>query len=244
MKYIVKDNEIEMRLPSKNKGKFRYKNRIGLNEFGQSHATTSKSYKNSTYLEWQVGYDVKTNEIDKKPTNLIHLEFLGSNRSMKHPYELSELLYEAIKLGMITEQQIINLKDQVESFTDFFEEDFQITVLSLEDYDYNGYSFSRGDITLPSFFFMKTAEITIEISIQKQQYATGIQPMVYISIPVIQFKENVIGKTGHDFEYLSFSINDGNVDFIIDSFLIFGMCSQRHKEDVVNILNVISEDLF
>lgn len=51
MNYIVEHNTIKVVLPTKNKGKFRFKNRIGLDEFGQTHATTTKPYEKGTYLE-------------------------------------------------------------------------------------------------------------------------------------------------------------------------------------------------
>ncbi len=244
MKYEIDSKEIVLMLPTKNKGKFRFKNRIGLDEFGQTHATTTKPYEMGTYLEWQVGYDVKTTDIDKKPTKLTHLEFIGANGSLKHPYELSELLYEALRLDLISKNEIIKLEQEVKRFEDFFEDDFQINVLSLEEYNYNGYNFSRGDITLPSFFFTKSHDLTIEVSIQKQQYATGVQPMVYISIPVKVFEEEALGQRGDDFDFFTYKINKNNVRFLIDTFIIFGMCSKRHNEDVINILEVIYDDLY
>lgn len=165
MKYLVENGTIKVMLPTKNYGKFRYKNRIGLNEFGQTHATIVKPYEERTYLEWQVGYDVRVKDVGKKPTKLTHLEFIGSNKSRKFPYELSELLYESLKLGLISKVDMTMLMLKMESFANFFEDDFQISVLSLEEYNYNGYSFSRGDIMLPSFFFTKSADVIIEISV-------------------------------------------------------------------------------
>jgi len=244
MNYIIEHNTIKVVLPTKNKGKFRFKNRIGLDEFGQTHATTTKPYEKGTYLEWQVGYDVKKTDINKKPTKLTHLEFIGANHSLKHPYELSELLYASLKLNLITKEEILNLKNEITTFTNFFEDDFQINVLTLKEYNYNGYTFARGDITLPSFFFTKSADMTIEVSIQKQQYASSVQPMVYISIPVKSFEENAIGQMGDDFDSFSYIINKGNVKFLLDTFIIFGMCSFRHNKDIINILNVIYNDLF
>lgn len=86
--------------------------------------------------------------------------------------------------------------------------------------------------------------MTIEVSIQKQQYASSVQPMVYISIPVKSFEENAIGQMGDDFDSFSYIINKGNVKFLLNTFIIFGMCSFRHNKDIINILNVIYNDLF
>lgn len=203
-----------------------------------------KPYDERIYLEWQVGYDVKARDIGKKPTKLTHLELVASDGSLKFPYELSELLYEALKLRLISKVEMAKLMCEINSFKNFFEDDFQISVLSLEEYNYNGYSFSHGDILLPSFFFTKSADVTIEISVQKQQYAVGVQPMVYISIPVKNFQEDAIGKKGNDFDYFSYIIDKNNVSFLIDVFTIFGMCSTRYNKDVVNILKIIYNDLF
>ncbi len=97
---------------------------------------------------------------------------------------------------------------------------------------------------MPSFFFTKSKDLTIEVSIQKQQYASGVQPMVYISIPVKVFEEDALGLRGDDFDFFTYKINENNVRFLIDTFIVFGMCSKRHNEDVINILEVIYDDLY
>ncbi len=45
--------------------------------------------------------------------------------------------------------------------------------------------FEETSIKLTTLFMIETTDNTqIEVSIQKQQYASGVQPMVYFSIPI------------------------------------------------------------
>ena len=56
--------------------------------------------------------------------------------------------------------------------------------------------------------------------------------------------EKYIGKTAKDFAgdpWGIFVINKQNKDYILNTFRLFGICSQKHKHDVDEILNLIND---
>jgi hypothetical protein len=67
--------------------------------------------------------------------------------------------------------------------------------------------------------------------------------MVYFSIPIENFenKNSIIGRTSREVEYAKLVLDETNKEVILKMFVFFGMCSDRHKHDVVSILNLINE---
>jgi len=83
----------------------------------------------------------------------------------------------------------------------------------------------------------------IEVSIQKQQYASGVQPMVYFCIPLRTFNNSsdLLGKSSVSGDKLVYVINKTNVLNLIFMMKVFGMASKRHNHDVVKILETLLE---
>src|SRR5690554_3457268 len=144
MEMNVRNNEIILTLPNKNAGKFRFKTREVNIGFGESFATTTRLFTEQVYLEWQIGYDVMHNQLDKKPTTLQHLTFIGANGATKHPYELSELLYNAIRIGLLSVNKVIELRQDIELFERLFNDEFNIDIHETEQTNYNGLGYMRG----------------------------------------------------------------------------------------------------
>ena len=93
-------------------------------------------------------------------------------------------------------------------------------------------------------FMIETLDETqIEISIQKQQYASGVQPMVYFCIPLKSFKNSaeLIGKSSVAGDKLIYVINKNNVLNFVFMLKVFGMASNRHNYDIVKILETLLE---
>lgn len=245
MNFETVNDTIVINLPSKNAGKFRYKKRSEIGEYGKGFATATENFDEKTYIEWQIGYDVIVTDVDKKPTKLTKIKFIGANGKEKHPYELSELLYFALKTDLVSFDDVKKTIEIIKNLENLFEEDYKIKLDSFRTFEYNNLNFQRGDITLPNFFFETEQGFFVEVSIQKQQYASGVQPMVYISIPVILFSnsEEMIGSSSNGIEKAVFVIDQVNASFLLETFQIFGMCSSRHKHDVIEILSKIIRDI-
>lgn len=245
MEYVVGENNILLTIPATNDGKFRFKKRKNRLDFGEIFSTRKCPFDDQTYLEWQIGYDVPVRDVEKgkKWTKLTSKHFIGSNGKTKYPYELSEIFYAAMKLEFITIEEVKNLLKEIGGYKSFIDEK-TITVEHHSRLTINGINFEETSIKLPTLFMIETLDDTqIEVSIQKQQYASGVQPMVYFCVPLKAFKNssNLLGKSSVSDDKLVHVINKTNVLNLIFMMKVFGMASKRHNHDVVEILKVLLE---
>jgi len=245
VKYVVRENDICLIIPATNAGKFRFKKRKNKLDFGETFSTRELPFDDQTYLEWQIGYDVPVKDVEKgkKGTNLTTKYFIGSNGKKKYPYELSEIFYKSMELGFISKEEVQNLLKETCNYKSFIDEK-AITVERHSKITINGLNFEETSIKLPTFFMVETVDGTqIEVSIQKQQYASGVQPMVYFCIPLKVFNNssNLYGKSSVSGDRLEYIINKTNVLNLIYMMRVFGMASKRHNHDVIRILEILLE---
>jgi hypothetical protein len=245
VKYIIKEKNIQLVIPANNAGKFRFKKRENRLDFGETFSTREGVFDDQTYLEWQIGYDVPVNDVEKgtKGTKLTSKHFIGSNGKKKYPYELSELFYEAMMLEFISKREVENLCKEVKSYKNFIDEK-SISVEHHAKLNINGINFEETSIKLPTLYMIETLDETqIEVSIQKQQYASGVQPMVYFCIPLKAFNNSsdFRGKSSNIGDKLVYVINKPNVLNLVYIMKVFGMASRRHNHDVVKILETLLE---
>lgn len=239
IKHILKTNSVELSLPTKNKGKFRWKNRSDNSKYGEGFATTTIPFTDDSYIEWQIGYDAEVDH-EKKTTILSNIEFIGANGKRKNPYELSEILYLIKQVGLIDNNSLKEIYKRMKDGDFSFDEFYQIETSVKETVNIADFIFHRQDIILPTFSdYDNDKGLSIEISIQKQQYASGVQPMVYFIIPIYCFENHreLIGKTSREVNEAVWNINSNNYNFIIKLFEYFGICSWKHKHDVLAIIN-------
>ena len=103
------DYAIPLTAPS---GKIRVKRRSILNEYGVPVATKSNPFSLANYIEWQIGYDIVTAEINESTvTSLIDKQFIGANGKTKSLYELSEIAYYFVRWGLISQNDVKNVYD-------------------------------------------------------------------------------------------------------------------------------------
>jgi len=245
MDYTVKENNILLTIPATNDGKFRFKKRKNKLDFGEIFSTRECPFDEQTYLEWQIGYDVPIKDVEngKKETKLTSKHFVGSNKKIKYPYELSEIFYKAMELEFITKKEVENLLSEIKRYKSFIDEK-AITVERHSQITINGINFEETSIKLPTLFMIETLDETqIEVSIQKQQYASGVQPMVYFCVPLKAFKYSsaLLGKPSVSGDKLVYVINKTNVLNLIFMMKVFGMASKRHNHDIVEILKILLE---
>jgi 8-oxo-dGTP pyrophosphatase MutT (NUDIX family) len=106
--------------------------------------------------------------------------------------------------------------------------------------------FEETSIKLPTLFMIETTDNTqIEVSIQKQQYASGVQPMVYFSIPITSFEngKELYGKPSTNEDNLIYVFDAKNINTLFDLLKIFAMCSRRHNFDIQEILKILLKQL-
>ncbi len=245
----TKNNSLTIKIPLTSQGKFRCKNRSTSTEYGNGFAPKTTEFTQDAYVEWQIGYDTKISDADKKTTSLKEYTFIGANNSEKYLYELSEILWHLCKIGLITLEQINSLYNEILNYGVFLQENFQIQMSTIGPETINNKKTTKSIITLPTFTFDEgiNNEIFTEISIQKQQYATGVQPMLYVIIPVLAFDNgiSIIGKTSTEITHGIYTISTKErANLFLKIMSYFGFCSEKHQHDVLEILKIIKEKAF
>lgn len=243
MDYRIEKDKIVLEIRATNNGKFRFKTRDSSLEFGTTFGTKGNNFSEKVYLEWQIGYDAIVSDVEKgkKQTQLTEISFIGANKKKKYPYELSELLFGAIKIKLISKNKIIELLKEIADYNDFIDKK-KIDVKHDKKIKLNGILFEETSIRLPTLFMIDTTDNTqVEISIQKQQYASGIQPMVYFCIPLTSFEngKKLYGKTSAKNDVLIYNITEKNIRVLFDLVKVFAMCSKRHNFDIKEILTLL-----
>ncbi len=247
-KIKIVNKDIIIIIPAANSGKFRFKKRKDNLDFGETFSTRKLPFDEQTYLEWQIGYDATLNDIKKgeKKTKLKGKSFLfiGANKQKKYPYELSEIFFEAIKIKLLLKEDVENLLNEIGNYKNFIDEK-NITIEKLSEFEINGIKFYETSIKLPTLSITNTDNTQIEISIEKQQYATGVQPMVYFCIPFKSFDncEKLSGKPSTSKDNLIYKINENNVSNLLFLMRIFGMASKRHHHDIIEILKIFIKNI-
>lgn len=243
MEYLIKEKIISLVIRATNSGKYRFKKRGNRLAFGETFSTKECCFDEQTYLEWQIGYDIPVKDVEsgEEKTKLNKKYFIGSNGKRKFPYEISEIIYASLEGGLITKKDIENLLKEIDSYHNFIDEK-TISVEHHAKLTINGVHFEETSIKLPTLFMVETIDQTqIEVSIQKQQYASGVQPMVYFCIPLKTFNDfsSIIGRSSTSSDKLTYVINSGNVQNLMSLMKIFGMASKRHNHDIVEILKIL-----
>jgi len=241
----IKENNIMLIIPATNNGKFRFKKRENRLDFGEIFSTRECLFDEKTYLEWQIGYDVPIKDVEngKKISKITSKHFIGSNGKTKYPYELSEIFFKAMKLEFISKKEVESLLKEIKDYKSFID----VKTISIERHSQiiiNGINFEETSIKLPTLFMIETLDKTqIEVSIQKQQYASGVQPMVYFCIPLKSFinSSDLQNKSSISGDKLIYVINKTNVLNLVNLMKVFGMASKRHNHDIVEILNILIE---
>lgn len=241
---VCQNNAVELTISAANDGKFRFKTREKETSFGKTFATRQKAFNEKVYLEWQVGYDAFVEDVKggKKQTKLTQATFIGSSGKEKYLYELSEVLYESVKCGLISLKDLDKLQTEIATYNRFFDER-EILMETFSSVLFNGLPFKETAVKLPTLLMPQTDNTQIEISIQKQQYGTGVQPMIYFDIPFKSFAnwKDLDGKKSVKGNNLKYIIKKDNAEVIPNIFKVFGMASARHKFDVEQILKTIKK---
>ena len=243
--YTCSENSIRLNFSASNDGKFRFKTRDENVGFGKTFATRKNAFSEKVFLEWQIGYDALVQDVEsgKKTTSLNRTKFVGSTGKEKYLYELSEILYQTVKCGLVSTAEIDKLANEIDSYAQFIDEK-PIIVEKPVKLLMNGVDFAETNVKMPTLFMPQNSDGTlIEISIQKQQYAAGVQPMIYFCIPFKSFVnwKDLDGKKSVRGSNLQYVLKKDNVEVVFNLFRVFGMASSRHKFDVRQILKTIKQ---
>ncbi len=243
LKYTVTKEAIHLQIPITKPGRLRFKKRDDRYSFGRSFAAQKERFDDNTYLEWQIGYDVTVEDFTKgkKHSEITSDSFVGANGKEKYPYELSELLFIAMELGLLPVHDVEGVLTEISGYRSFIDEK-PIAVGECVGVKMNGLEFKEACVMLPTFFMTDTADGTqIEVSMEKQQYATGVQPMLYYCIPLAAFSNAVFirGRSSVKGDVLVYVIDKLNAGNLAQMMRVFAMSSKRHLHDVSEILKLL-----
>ena len=257
------NNKIFVDIPlTTQSGKTRVKVRNGIHECGYLVATRQDPFSTNHYIEWQIGYGVDASDKDKlKLSKLPNIKFDDCNGKTKALYELSEYFYYFVELGFINKSDIEHLKSHLQEHMNnpcsFFDSQ-------------DAFKVSKGSVSPPHIQYLPTTNKTgwiyqyiinpmlayhledvniwIEIISKEKQRAVGIQPMLYVCIPIgnLQPKPGYpgfFGRPAYQNECACLTLDFSYKEFLLETLRIFGTLSANHNHDVWSIVDVISNKL-
>lgn len=241
--------EIKIQIPlTKHTGKFRVKSRADGQLFGTKVYTRKQKFTSDCYVEWQIGYDVlftSLNDEDKKNAEII---FKAANGKKKTIYELSYYIFELYKLGVITQKELRDIYEKLKGVKteDFIEKRPELqpkrnksgsTVLG-------GLEFSASTAEYPTLTYELSDGITAEITVREQQYASGIQAMLYVCLPIslLSPDSELIGHYAERNQTADLTLTKNNAADLLKLLWLFGLMSPSHNHDVIAITEAILKE--
>jgi hypothetical protein len=191
------------------------------------------------YLEWQIGYDIPNTN---SPSAVPEIKFIR-NGETKYGHELSKIIFEAVRIGIISTNDLIHEIDLLKKIPPSeFEESHAVQVEVSTNTSADG--FQSAVQRLPQFT-KSTPHGWVQIQLKQKQRAVGYQAMVYVCLPMNQ----VLDMSGNprnpgpakSKETVYYDFNHENAAFILDIVHAFGIASQQHNEDIRQILGKILE---
>nr|WP_187348436.1 R.Pab1 family restriction endonuclease [Helicobacter pylori] len=154
-------------------GKVRVKIRHAFSDYGISTATRKIPFSLKHYVEWQIGYDVPIKDKEKFELTTLKDEkyyFLGANNKVKTLYELSEIIYYAKRLGLISLENLENTLKYLEKQKQFIEDNFIRE--RFRSHQFGGMDFELSRISYPLLIHFFNDNQLSEIVIREQQYGS------------------------------------------------------------------------
>jgi len=242
------DHTLTIAIPlTRGTDKTRIKKRSFFNEYGLPVATKRESFSQSCYVEWQIGYDIASDDAEKlKLTTLKGELFTAANGKSKALYELSEYIYYFRKWDIVKKETLLSIKGFLQKLTDadfidnpanFAIERSQPVHKRVLDIDF-AYTQVKYPLLIHRF---EPYEILVEIKLTEKQYALGVQSMLYFCFPITELNSDkpLLGRSAETKETADFVISRGNIDIFVNMVKIFGILSNNHNRDILAILEKI-----
>jgi hypothetical protein len=239
-KIDVKDGKLIIKLPlTTPTGKVRVKHRNRDTGYGSSKATRKEEFEKDDYVEWQISYATENPPEDSKVEGItINDNQIG--------FELTKLLDEGLRIGILTKEDINELKSFIAEIkdTDTLEKNEKIFREDTSQEIKGG--FKKYIEKVPIFIKENEEEgYFIEIILRHKQRATGVQAMVYLCIYIEKLKDingrTLIDRIAKERELAQLEITSKNKTIILDTVRAFAIASPQHKNDILNILEEIEK---
>lgn len=230
-------NSIRVRLPLTDvTGKVRVKEKSS-DGFGLSIAPLKTSLNKKNYLEWQIGYDSPNTN---SPSVVPQIYFTRKGET-KYGHELSKIIFEAVRLGLLTTN---DLSHEIEALKKIPVSEFEESQPVQIETDTNSVAggFQRAVQRVPQFT-KNTPHGWVQIQLKQKQHAVGYQAMVYVCLPMNELltMDGTPRQTGpaKSKETVYYDFTRANAAFLLDVIHAFGLASRQHNEDVRQILGKI-----
>ena len=231
---------VRVRLPLTDvTGKVRVKEKSS-DGFGLPVAPMKTLLNGKFYLEWQIGYDIASTN---SPTVVPEIKYLR-NGETKYGHELSKIIFEAVRLGIISTNDLIREIDSLKKIpANEFEESQVVQVEVSTNTAADG--FQSAIQRLPQFT-KTTPHGWVQIQLKQKQRAVGYQAMVYVCLPL----NEVLAMDGSprkasnakSKETVYYNFTHANSDLLLAIIHAFGIASAQHNEDMRNILEKFLEN--
>ena len=232
-------DSIRVRLPLTDAtGKVRVKEKSS-DGFGLPVAPTKVSLGEKHYLEWQIGYDIPNTN---SPSVVPQIKFIR-NGETKYGHELSKIIFEAVRIGILSTNDLIREIDSLKKIPPSeFEESQAVQVEVSTNAAADG--FQSAVQRLPQFT-KSTPHGWVQIQLKQKQRAVGYQAMVYVCLPMAEVlaMDGSPRKPGsaRSKETVYYDFTRANSDLLLAIIHAFGIASQQHNEDIRQILGKILE---
>lgn len=245
------ENELAIILPmTQPTGKVRVRARTFFAEYGNPVATRKEPLTQQCYIEWQIGYDIPANENNINETTLSNQTFNNYKHEKKFAYELSEILFYSHKLGFIDDFEIIKTYEFIQAIpgcrlVDTIDS-MRIARTNPIQTQINNIDFFEMKVTYPLIVHkFGKYDIYSEIMNREKQKAVGVQPMLFVCIPITElvFEKNPIGRIMEAKECGRWIIKTEEARLSLEIFKIFGMLSKKHQYDVLAIMRMLFRHL-
>lgn len=230
---------VQVRLPLTDvTGKVRVKEKSS-DGFGLPVAPARTSLGEKHYLEWQIGYDTPDTN---SPGAVPQIEFIVNGQT-KYGHEFSKIIFEAVRLGLLSTNELIREIEALKKIQPAEFEENQPVQIEVST-NAAGDGFQSAVQRLPQFT-KTTPHGWVQIQFKQKQRAVGYQAMVYICLPMNELltmngSPRPVGKA-HSKETVLYDFNRDNAAFLLDIIHAFGLASQQHNEDIQKILGKILE---
>jgi len=239
--------EIRVHLPmTQPTGKIRIKTRSFFGEYGMPVASRSSAINLNCYVEWQIGYDLLYSKENLLMTSLGDFPFQNNKGEKKIAYELSEIVYLSYKTGLIKLDDIKEVYDYISSLDSSSLLDvidsMRITRTNPIETKINDMDFFEMKVSYPLVVHkFGKYDIYAEVTNREKQRGVGVQPMLYVCLPItsLKFVANPLGRTLNAKESADWVIGSEEAKLSLELFKIFGMLSAKHRYDVIAILKAL-----
>jgi hypothetical protein len=238
---FMNGDSVRVRLPLTDvTGKVRVKE-MTLDGFGIPVAPSKMVLGEKYCLEWQIDYDIPNTN---SPSVVPEIKFTR-NGETKYGHELSKIIFEAVRLGILSTNDLIREVEALKKIQPVEFEENQAVQVETSTNLANGF---QGAVERLPQFTKTTPYGSVQIQFKQKQRAVGYQAMVYVCLPMNQVLDTSgnLRKPGpaKSKETVYYDFNRKNAAFILDIIHAFGIASQQHNEDIRQILeSILRQDL-